>query len=96
MDDNKKSGIGKIAGTILSWAAVLYLMTWLFGWLLGRRWGLFLILWLLWFIGAMIILGGALTVITGDAGLADRGWPWLLFGIAAAVMTVVQIKMCER
>ena len=53
------------------------------------------IIWVLWFFGGMIILGGALTLITGDYDLADQAWPWLLFGIAAAVMTSVQWKVGE-
>lgn len=96
MNDDKKSGVGTKLGTILTWGAVLYLVAWLFGWLLGRRWGLFLILWVLWFFGAMIVLGGALTAISGDAGLADEAWPWVLFVVAAAVMAAVQLKVCDK
>jgi hypothetical protein len=96
MSDEKKSGLAGLLGTILTWASALYLLASLFGWLIQRKWGAVFIIWALWFFGAMIILGGALTLITGDANLADQGWPWLLFGVAAAVMTGVQWKLGEK
>ena len=95
MNDNKKAGFGSKLGTLLTGAAVLYLVIWTIGWLLERKWGTILIIWGLWFFGAMVILGGALSVIAGNANLVDRAWPWVLFVIAAAVMTAIQWKGIE-
>lgn len=95
MSENGKNKSTKL-GTALTWAAVLYLLVWGIGWLLQRKWGVILIVWLLWYFGAMIVLGGVLTVVTGDAGLADEAWPWLLFGVAAAVMTAIQWKLGKK
>ena len=61
MTDNKNSGVGRMVGAVLTWAVVLYLLASLFGWLIQRKWGAIFIIWALWFFGAMIILGGALT-----------------------------------
>jgi len=47
MNDDKNPGCGRKVETILTWAAMLYLLAWLFDWLAGRKWGAFLILTLL-------------------------------------------------
>jgi drug/metabolite transporter (DMT)-like permease len=92
MNNDKKSESTAKLGAILTWVAILCLAVWAIDWLIQRKWGAIFIIWVLWFWGAMIILGAALALITGDANLADQGWPWLLFGVAAAVMTGVQFK----
>jgi hypothetical protein len=51
MTDDKKSGLVGKLGTVLTWAAILYLLIWLLGCLFERKWGLFLILTLLGTIG---------------------------------------------
>ena len=96
MNNHERPGIGQILGTVFTWAGILLLLLWLVGWLLERKWGAFLIVWLLWFFGAMIVLGGALTVITGDADLADQSWPWILFAVAAAWMSAIQMRLTEK
>jgi hypothetical protein len=96
MNGDKKSSVGGTVGTILTWASAFYLLASLFGWLIQRKWGAIFIIWLLWFFGAMIAVGGALTLITGDYDLAGQAWPWLLVGVAAAVMTGVQWKVGEK
>ena len=40
--------------------------------------------------------GGVLTLITGDADLADQAWSWLLFGVGSAVMTAITWKLSEK
>ena len=51
MNDDKKSGFGRKVEAVLTWAAILYLLAWLFDWLSSRKWGAFLILTFLGTIG---------------------------------------------
>ncbi len=89
MKHGKEPGVGKTLGMILSWAAVLYLLVHVLGWLLGRKWGIFLIVAVLWFFGAVILIGGVISVITGES-CANRAWFWSLCAIAAVIMAVAQ------
>lgn len=96
MPRDRKSGFSEKLAVGLTWAAVLYLLVCGICWLLERKWGAILIVWLLSYFGSMIILGGWLTVITGDAGLVDEAWPWVLFGVAATVMTAIQWNLQKK
>lgn len=51
MNEGKKTGLSGTLGTVLTWAAILYLLAWLFDWLSRRKWGVFLILTVLGTIG---------------------------------------------
>lgn len=86
MNDNQRPGLGKKLGTILSWAALIYLFVQFVGWLLGRKWGAFLIVAIF---GAVILIGDAVSVITGET-CADRTWFWSLCAIAAVIMAIAQ------
>jgi len=96
MTSNKNSAIGKKLESILTWGAILYLLASMFVWLVQQKWGTLLILWALWFFGAIIILGAALTAITGDYNLGDRLWPWIVYCVVAAVMTAAQRKEGQK
>ena len=58
MNNDKKFGVAGLLGMILTWAAALFLLVWLLGWLLERKWGLFLILTSLATIGWAVPLCG--------------------------------------
>jgi hypothetical protein len=89
----KESAVGKIASAALGWAAVLYLLAWLLGWLLERKWGGFLIITGIWFVGTTMLLGGVLTVVSDDA-CADAPWFWCLCGAIALIVAAWQWSKC--
>jgi hypothetical protein len=96
MKRKNESGIGGRLESVLISAAVLYLLASMFGWLVQRKWGALLIIWGLWLSGAIILVGAALTAITGDYNLGDRLWPWIVYCVVAAVMTAAQWKECRK
>jgi hypothetical protein len=51
MDHDKHSAFGRKVETVLTWAAIIYLLAWLFDWLIRTKWGAFLILTFLGAIG---------------------------------------------
>lgn len=92
MSEDKESGIGRTLGAILSWAAALCMAVWALDRLLARKWGLFVILVVLWTIGSALILALALGMIfdmAGHSGLiandAVVGGEW----IASAILGVI-------
>lgn len=69
MDHDKKSGFGEKVETALTWAAILYLLAWAVDWLIQRRWGMFLVLWLAGSIASFLAMAFSVTAfldLTGD------------------------------
>jgi hypothetical protein len=86
MNSGKKPGFGKKLETALTWAAILYLLAWLFDSLIRTRWGAFLILTLLGTIGWAVPLcyvfyyttdggyGGTIMAISAPLGAITALW----------------------
>ena len=87
---NEKSGIGKIVGTALTWAAVLCLGIWVIGWLLGRRWGALLIVSALFTVGWFLILALVIGTLELDP---DCEWAGTLVGASVFLGFISALAM---